>query len=99
MVIDPMHCILLGTPFFFFSSLLSYTVPPGLGKNQWFHRWIEMRALRPDTDAGTRRELAVVQDFLQTVRSAFLAFRLYLMCDAKTVRNARMGRATAFAHR
>ncbi|KAI0026650.1 hypothetical protein K488DRAFT_65515, partial [Vararia minispora EC-137] len=39
----------------------------GLGKNQWFSRWIQTGALRSDTEAGTQRELHDFHAFMDTV--------------------------------
>ena len=81
MIIDPMHCILLGArhTFHLFPSL---TEPAGLAKNQWFARWIQAKALRADTESGTKRELNDFQLFLDTVRFLFLyiPLSLHLIC-------------------
>ncbi|EIW65136.1 uncharacterized protein TRAVEDRAFT_16965 [Trametes versicolor FP-101664 SS1] len=39
----------------------------GLVKNQWYTHWIRGNALRADTDAGTKRELKVLHNFLASV--------------------------------
>ncbi|KAI0349142.1 hypothetical protein OH77DRAFT_1415517, partial [Trametes cingulata] len=41
----------------------------GVVKTQWYSRWIKGGALRADTEAGNRRELSVLHDFLESVRS------------------------------
>ncbi|TFK81258.1 hypothetical protein K466DRAFT_502435 [Polyporus arcularius HHB13444] len=40
----------------------------GVAKNQWYACWIKTQALRPDTKAGTKRELTVLHEFLNTFR-------------------------------
>ncbi|KAJ7059203.1 hypothetical protein C8F01DRAFT_1370784 [Mycena amicta] len=41
----------------------------GLAKTQWYKQWILNSTLRKDTDAGTKRELHTVHDFLATFQS------------------------------
>ncbi|KAI0311343.1 hypothetical protein OF83DRAFT_1251718 [Amylostereum chailletii] len=50
-VIDPMHNLLL----------------VGLVKNQWYSNWILQGSLRTTTEAGTKRELAVIHEFLDSL--------------------------------
>ncbi|KAI0026577.1 hypothetical protein K488DRAFT_32337, partial [Vararia minispora EC-137] len=70
-IIDPMHCMLLGVPHIPCMSHelqhLIFVPLPGLGKNQWFSRWIQTGALCSDTEAGTQRELHDFHAFMDTV--------------------------------
>ncbi|CDO74258.1 hypothetical protein BN946_scf184642.g3 [Trametes cinnabarina] len=38
----------------------------GVVKTQWYSRWIKGGALRADTEAGNKRELSVLHDFLES---------------------------------
>lgn len=39
----------------------------GVVKTQWYSRWIKPNVLRADTKGGTKRELAMMHAFLDTV--------------------------------
>lgn len=71
-VIDPMHNLLLGAcSLSRANAVCDDSLFSGVVKTQWYSRWIKTGALRPDTKAGTVRELSMMHEFLAEVSQYF----------------------------
>jgi hypothetical protein len=67
-IVDPMHCIFLGTSSHHPAQIQTNLHPPGIMKTQWFDGWIKEpnMALRKRTELKDR-ELDQIHEYLKIV--------------------------------